>query len=394
MTDTLPERPKVLLLGPSLSAVSGISTHLREIFRSRLAGDFRLRHFQTGSQGRNESLAGKLARFVWSPMALAAALISHRVALVHVNTSMDRKAFWRDAVYLIVARALGRKVVYQVHGGELPANFAGRRLFKAFFRWLLERPDAVVLLAESERQAYAGFARFKRLAVIPNGIDVTPYVSTREKSFHRRPMRLVYLGALHRAKGVHEVVQALRILRDSSQLDGLELHMVGSGPAEDLLKQEVQDLGLQPWVRFAGPVSGEEKVRCWQQADLFVFPSYGEGLPYALLESLASGTPVVTTRVAGIAEAVVDGDHGLFVPPQNAGAVADAIAALRSDPDRLRRMSRRCVERALEQYTIDRLTSQLQTLYQHVLARDQSSERTLAGDGQSTPFPINRGGLQ
>jgi glycosyltransferase involved in cell wall biosynthesis len=394
MSDALRDQAQVLLLGPSLSAISGISTHLVEILRSPLAADFRLRHFQTGSQGRDESPAVRLARLASSPMAFAATLVAHRVALVHVNTSMDRKAFWRDAVYVIVARALGRRVVYQVHGGERPEDFAGRsRLFKSFFRWLVQQPDAVVLLADSERQDYAGFVHFKRLEVIPNGIDVTPYIPRREKSFDALSTRLVYLGALHRAKGVHELVRALAILRDRSELHGLELDIVGSGPAESLLKQEVRDLGLERTVRFAGPVFGEEKVRLWQQAHIFVLPSCREGLPYALLESLASGTPVVATRFGGIAEAVVDGDHGILVPPQDAGAVADAIAALRSDPARLRRMSRRCVERARERYTVDRLASELRTLYRDVLAPGRSAERSLARDRASTPLPINRGGM-
>jgi glycosyltransferase involved in cell wall biosynthesis len=394
MSGALDDRTRVLLLGPSLSAVSGISTHLVEILRSPLAADFRLRHFQTGSQGRNESAAGRLVRLAWSPVTFAATLIVQRVALVHVNTSMDRKAFWRDAVYVIVARALGRRVVYQVHGGEPPERFAGRsRPFNAFFRWLLRQPDAIVLLAHSEREGYARFARFDRLDVIPNGIDVTAYLPAREKSFDGPSLRLLYLGALHRAKGVHELVQALAILRDRSELAGLELDIVGGGPAESALKQQVRDLGLEGCVRVAAPVFGKEKLRLWQKAHLFVLPSAHEGLPYALLESLASGTPVIATAVGGVAEAIVDGDHGVLVPPRDAGAVADAIAALRSDPARLRRMSRRCVERARERYTADRLASELRSLYQNVLGPGRSAERTLGGDRPSTPLPINRGGM-
>jgi glycosyltransferase involved in cell wall biosynthesis len=394
MTGASPDRARVLLLGPSLSAVSGISTHLVEILRSPLAADFRLRHFQTGSQGRTESPARRLARLAWSPMAFAAALVVERVALVHVNTSMDRKAFWRDAVYVLVARALGRRVVYQVHGGEPPEQFARRsRVFETFFRWLLRQPDAVVLLAQSEREDYARFARLERVEVIANGIDVAAYLPAREKTFDGPRMHLLYLGALHRAKGVHELVRAMAILRDRGALAGLQLDIVGSGPVESSLKQQVRDLGLDDSVRFAAPVFGGEKLRLWEEAHLFVLPSDHEGLPYALLESLASGTPVVATGVGGIGEAIVDGDHGVLVPRQDAEAVADAIAALRSDPERLRRMSRRCVERARERYTADRLASELRSLYQNVLGPGRSAERTLAGDRPSTPLPINRGGM-
>src|ERR1700674_444826 len=112
-------RPVTLLLGPHLAAVSGVSTHLNLLFASRLADEFSLVHFQAGREGRNETAASRFARFLTSPLRLAATILVRRVAIVHLNTSLDFRAYWRDLAYMLVAKICGTRVVYQVHGGPL-----------------------------------------------------------------------------------------------------------------------------------------------------------------------------------------------------------------------------------------------------------------------------------
>jgi len=98
--------PTVLLLGPARSAVSGVSTHLNQLFESRLTERFRLHHFQVGSEGRSQGAAGTLLRLVTTPFAFAACLIWSRPRIVHINTSLVPKSYWRDIVYLALAKAV------------------------------------------------------------------------------------------------------------------------------------------------------------------------------------------------------------------------------------------------------------------------------------------------
>src|SRR5262249_4505860 len=92
-------RPVVVLLGPSRDAISGVTTHLNGLLGSRLTTRFDLVHFQIGSEGRREGLARRLARLAVSPFALAHTLLSAQAALLHINTSLNAKACWRDLVY-------------------------------------------------------------------------------------------------------------------------------------------------------------------------------------------------------------------------------------------------------------------------------------------------------
>jgi hypothetical protein len=130
-----------LLLGPSREAISGVTTHLNALFGSRLATHFELAHFQVGSEGRKEGALGKLLRFATSPFALAAAILRHDAEVVHINTSLNAKSYWRDLVYLLVGKLCGARVVYQVHGGSVTT-------FR-ILRWAARLPDVVVVLSQA-----------------------------------------------------------------------------------------------------------------------------------------------------------------------------------------------------------------------------------------------------
>jgi len=99
---------KIVLFSPSLAAVSGVSTHVQMLFASDLARDYELLHFQVGSEGRRENVLQKLMRFTFSPFHLALFLLRTGADVVHINASLDPKAYWRDLAYSIVASLLGR----------------------------------------------------------------------------------------------------------------------------------------------------------------------------------------------------------------------------------------------------------------------------------------------
>lgn len=357
----------ILILGPSLAAVSGVSTHLNQLLGSSLNREFRLIHFQVGSEGRDEYYLGKLARFIGSPFLLAWKLFKHRPAVVHLNTSIDIKGFWRDAVYLIVAKFFGRKVIYQLHGGESPEFFFGvSGLLNKFARWLFRLPDAVIVVAEEKLQAYKNFSRFKNLSVIPNAIDLGLYERVEEKSFDSKVLQLGYIGRLAADKGIFQAVESMHVLRQRG-FESLRFMIAGSGPDEDAIRERINALELEDMVNIVGPVFGEAKIHFWRHVDILLFPSHHEGLPYAILESLASGTPMVTTCVGGIPDAVIDGIHGFVVKPRDISAIADSIQAMLLDRPRLRRMSVACLQRAKEKYGVERLARQMSDLYMSVL---------------------------
>jgi glycosyltransferase involved in cell wall biosynthesis len=354
---------RVLISAPLLSAVSGISTHVNLLLGSSLAQTYQLIHFQAGGEGGKETPLARAVRLVWSPLKLAWAITYHRPAIVHLNTAMNRKAFWRDAAYVLVAKLLRRRVVHQIHGGLLPDAFCGNRLTRSIVRWLLRLPDAVVVLAEVEVEAYRRFVPAARVELIPNAIETNGVIGDhRAGAATNGFLNLVYLGRLAENKGILDIVSAIKGLTEREIKTRLSI--AGSGPDEVRLRQKVELLGLSDQVTFHGPLFGEEKNRLWQGADIFVFPTYHtEGLPYALLESMAAGSVPVISPVGAIPDVMQDGVHGVFVPPKDPKALTNALARLANDRQLLSRMAATGRRRILERYTIERLATDFRQLY-------------------------------
>lgn len=358
-----------MLLGPALDAVSGVTTHLNQLFHCSLARDFQLVHFQVGSEGRRESRLRKLLRFAWSPFQFLQALRVEQPQIVHINTSMEQKSYWRDLAYLLVAKAMGKRVLYQVHGGALPqVFFGGKPLLTGLLRRVLHLPDAVVLLAQCELRGYRSFDASLPLEVIPNAIDAGQDAGEKPQSLAapQAPLSLVYVGRLAESKGLFELVEALALARAAGSTATLAL--AGSGPAQAALRARVAVLRLEGQVSFLGPVFGTAKNALWRGADVFGFPTHHEGLPYALLESMAARTPVLICPVGAIPDVVQDGVHGLFVPPRDPQALADAIVRLDGDRALLRRMGQACRERIDSHYAVERLAHDFRRVYRALLA--------------------------
>lgn len=356
------KRPVVLLLGPSREAMSGVTTHLNVLLGSRLASRVELAHFQVGSEGRAEGFCGRLARLALSPFALAAAIVRTGAAIVHLNTSLDAKAYLRDLAYLAVAKLCGARVVCQIHGGALPLDFARGAISRGLLRATLMLPDAVVVLASAELAAYRRFVPAQNVLALPNGIDCAAYQRhNRTPSALDAPLRLIYVGRLAPGKGLVEAIEGLRMA--VSRGVRARLVVAGSGPEEARLRQQVRDAGLAREVAFVGAAFGEQKARLLSEADALVLASYSEGLPFALLEAMAAGVVPLATPVGAVPDVVAEGEHGLLVEPRDARAIAEAIEKLAADKAALARMSAACRKRIAAAYSIERVAKDFAELY-------------------------------
>jgi glycosyltransferase involved in cell wall biosynthesis len=146
-----------------------------------------------------------------------------------------------------------------------------------------------------------------------------------------------FVGRLVWYKGFRELINAAKELEKQGKGKNLVFLVVGEGPEYEEILQYSQSLGISPLFRFLGY---REKIDFYMSAfDLFVLPSYWEGLPVSLLEALAMGIPAIATDVRGSRELIENGRTGLLVPPRNAAALASAMAFLIENKELANRMA-------------------------------------------------------
>lgn len=199
----------------------------------------------------------------------------------------------------------------------------------------------------------------QRIHVLHHGVDLQRFVPIRSIV----PGRILSVGRLVPKKGFAELIAALHLL--SRQDQGFDAEIFGGGPLHDELLQQAQADGLAERIRFHGARTQDSIIRAYRRAAIFVLAPVitdrgdRDGIPNVLVEAMASGVPVVSTRISGIPELITDGADGLLVEPHDPAALALAMARVLTDPDfagRLSRAGRRKVERLFDiRTTTDRL---------------------------------------
>jgi glycosyltransferase involved in cell wall biosynthesis len=145
-------------------------------------------------------------------------------------------------------------------------------------------------------------------------------------------VRLLFVGRCVEQKGLPVLLDALGCLRATRGLPPVQLDVVGDGPRRQAWQAQAGRLGLADQVQFHGWAARPALPAWYRRAHLFVFPSFEEGMPNALLEALASGLPLLATDIYGNRALVRPGENGLLVPPGDAAALAQALATLLADP--------------------------------------------------------------
>jgi glycosyltransferase involved in cell wall biosynthesis len=163
--------------------------------------------------------------------------------------------------------------------------------------------------------------------------------------------RILSVGRLSAEKGQEGLIEAFAALRDSGSQ--ATLRFVGDGPERDRLSAKVAALGLQDVVSFAGRKSERETLKEIAAAELFVLPSFMEGLPVVLMEAMALGVPVISSQVAGIPELVVHDQTGLLFAPSDWAGLAAEMTRLLNDDELAARLAQAAYCRVTAEFAVD-----------------------------------------
>ena len=353
----------------------GVDTLYGDLFKSRFAELVQLYYVDNHPRAGSISQSGRISQ---SNLASTLTYYAHFVTLllrvrphvVHIATAFGL-SFVKQGIAVVLARALGTRVVLAPHC-SYARLLRGNSLWRAYSRFVLRRCNGVIALSK-EWLALREWLPGCLVEYLPNAIDLKPY---RDQPRPRagedgHVVRILFLGHIGQEKGSFDLINAAaqleRILPTASwqiELRGEELRPGESEEVQQLIDESV----LQEQVHIRPPIFDTEKAACLTCADLFVLPSYHEGMPISLIEAMAAGLPVVATPVGGIPDLVADGENGLLVPPGQPGELAEALAGLIGDPERRTRMGVRGRQRALDRHDLDARVPDLVRFHETVAA--------------------------
>ena len=203
--------------------------------------------------------------------------------------------------------------------------------------------------ARSQLMKYSPVEQWAKFEVTPLGVDPNRFAA-RPPRKRGKVFEILCVGRLVPAKGQHVLIQA--VARLAKKEEPVFLRLVGDGPDRESLQEQAESLGVRDRVLLEGPVNQDHIQEYYRRADVFVLPSFAEGIPIVLMEAMAMEVPCITTRITGIPELIRDGIEGFLVTPSDDEELALAIARLIREPDLCRTLGEAGRRRILACYDL------------------------------------------
>jgi glycosyltransferase involved in cell wall biosynthesis len=283
--------------------------------------------------------------------------------------------------FAALAAARGAPVVLRAEGAGATGDVAWQRQGTAGSLIRRRCRTAAALVAPSQRieeELVAAGYPAPRVHRIANGVRIPPPIDAQRRKIARDALSLahtalyvppgsplaVYTGRLHPGKGLEDLLVAwAKVL--ASWPDG-RLWLVGDGPLRGSLAAQINRLGLSGRVVLAGTFQQVDELLA--AADLFVLPSYEEGMSLALLEAMAAGLPIVASDIPGNRELVEHERHGLLAPPGRIEPLADAMLRIIDNPAAAEPLAQAARQRAIARFSLDQCVDEHLQLFCQLLS--------------------------
>jgi glycosyltransferase involved in cell wall biosynthesis len=309
-----------------------------------------------------------------SVVGLARLVRQLRPAVVHAHSS--KAGAVARLAHLLQPRI---PVLYTPHGYAFAGHFDStveRQGYRALEYALAPLASRVVCVCEAEARLARSIGPSPRVRVVNNGVE-PPGDGPIDPRVRELAARGPVIGALTQArpgKGLETLIDAAPAMLERHA--GAQVAIVGEGPALGALKIRARKLDLSDRIHFLGPST--DPLSVLRGFAVFSLPTWAESFPYVVLEAMSVRRPIVASDVGGIAEAVIDRDSALLVPPRDARALARAVSSLLDDPVRAEYMGDRALQRVKERFTLAHMIDQLAATYDELIGEGLSPSSTCA----------------
>lgn len=324
----------------------------------------RIRLYKVPVANRDIHHSSNRELLTYAALALPAALARHQAQPYDFCFAWSAvPAGW---VALALRRLCGLPYLVRVSGPDIP-GFEERyaRLYPVLtpiIRSVWRNATLVVAKCDGEAAMIRRVDPSIAPVLAPNGVDARAFRMASPRS--NGPLRIICVARLIERKGQRHLLAALRLLRDAGVTATVEF--VGTGDAAQKYHAEAAHLGIADQVTFAGYVPREQIADHYAAADVFVLPSYNEGMSVATLEAMAAGLPLVITRTGGTAELVQEGENGLTFAWGDVATLARHLAYLAANRDVVQRMGAASRRRA-ERMSWDAVTARYLEIFDRML---------------------------
>lgn len=284
------------------------------------------------------------------------------IKIVHIHTAADA-SFWRKSFFIKLAKFFHKKVIVHVHASRFK-DFYNESNTKQQIIDNLNLANVVIVLSQSWKVWFNNIGIPENKIIVLNNIVDYPQNNDQVQPLTIRKMHFLFLGEIGKRKGVFDVLQALT--QNKIFYEENIIFKIGGNKMEEELKSYIKDKGLEEFVHFEGWVGGDKKIQLLNWADVFILPSFNEGLPISILEAMSYGCAIISTPVGGILEILHNKENGLIVQPGNIEMIGNAIREMIMFPEKVVEMGEKS-KQLVHPFLPDNVFKKLNNIYKSLI---------------------------
>ena len=356
------KKKKILITSPSLNTnenVSGISTLTNLLIKNNL--EINYTHFKVG---REDNQKRNLFWFFYQfklIISFVIKLIKYRFDIVHINMPLSELAIIVNFILIIISKLLLNNVIVHLRGGKLSLN-ENINFFQFCIIYLsLKFSNIIIVLGLKEKRYISKKFSVKnsKIHVLANAVEIPKF---HEKEIFDE-IKIVFLGRIDKNKGIDYLFSALKNLKRKVKF---KFYLAGTGSYKDIcVPMYSKHLGKS--FIYLGVQNHNQKKEIFTKSHVFILPSFFEGLPNALLESMSYGVVPIVTSVGSIGEVVENYKNGIIVPKYNHKKISDHIINLFDNNKLFNSLSLNAYETIKNNFSLSSYIIKLNNIYYSVI---------------------------
>ena len=352
---------RIIITSPSLNTnnnVSGISSVTNFIISSSPENEYL--HFVIGRRDNEKRNLSWFLNILGIYIKWLYLMVTKKAVLIHFNLALSEDSIIRDSPLIILARLFHKRMIIHIHGGDFLMHKKQPLWMTRLLKIVLSGKNPIIVLSPLEKEVLQQSINCRSIYVLPNCIALKEANEFDRIYSENETLMLLFLGRISVEKGIDYIYRAMELLKEKGIK--FKFFMAGKGPEEIIFSQKFSDL-LGMDFEFEGVVLGDQKSDLLKKCNVFLLPSFFEGLPIALLESMSFGLVPVVTSVGSIKYVINDGINGMIVNSHSSEDIAFAIEKLSKDKKHLKELSKNARQYIFSNFKPEVYISSLNEIY-------------------------------
>lgn len=344
---------RILMCSSSLKVKGGMVSVVKNYLGYRDWGNVKIKYVPTHIETNKLML---IIYFAWAYIHIITMAILGKIDIAHLHVA-ERGSFYRKAFLLQTLKKFGIKVILHHHGAEFELFYSSLpEKRKAYVRKILGMADLNIVLSQRLVSMITNKAFNAKVEVLYNAVNVP-----QKNPYQLEANNVLFLGRLGQRKGSYDLLEAIRRL-DSDLPQDVKFYLCGDGDVNGV-KERVKSMGISHRIAHIGWTDGKQKDSFMTQSMVNVLPSYNEGLPMTILETMAHGIPNISTSIASIPEVLHDGENGFLIVPGDIESLCARLLQLATDADLRKKFSQESYSLIKNSFSLDSNIRKLQRIY-------------------------------